>query len=211
MLIDGNEIKDILSKRGIQIRGAFHIGAHQCEEMEFYKLLGLEPKNVIWIDALENMVVENKFKGIPNVYQAVITDKDDEDITFNVSNNVQSSSIFEFGTHAKNHPHVNYTVSIPLKTLTIDSFFMRNGLGAKDYNFWNFDIQGAEYLALQGAKYSIQWPDAIYLEVNTEEVYKGCGLISQIDTFLGNYGFERVRTEITYANWGDALYIRSNK
>ena len=45
------------------------------------------------------------------------------------------------------------------------------------------------------------------LEVNQTEVYKGCGLISDIDTFLLQYNFKRVLTNITPYGWGDALYI----
>jgi hypothetical protein len=50
---------------------------------------------------------------------------------------------------------------------------------------------------------------AVFTEVNTEEVYKGCALISQIDDFLSPLGFERVET-VMWKNhpWGDALYIR---
>jgi glutamate synthase domain-containing protein 1 len=83
----------------------------------------------------------------------------------------------------------------------------RNNIDASKYNFWNMDIQGAELMALKGAPKSIQYAKAIYLEVNQTEVYKGCGLISDIDTFLLQYNFKRVLTNITPYGWGDALYI----
>ena len=197
-------------ENNILIFGSFHIGAHECEEIEFYNKLGLKLEDVVWIDAMTSKVNEATQRGIPNVYNAVITDKDDEEIIFNVSNNVQSSSVLEFGTHSHEHPWVVYVNKINLKSITIDTFFERNNIDASKYNFWNFDIQGAELMALKGAIQSIKYAKAIYLEVNEKELYKNCGLITEIDTFLYQYNFKRVLTHMTPHGWGDALYILDN-
>jgi FkbM family methyltransferase len=210
MLISFSEIINILISRNINIHGAFHIGAHDCEELGFYAGLGLQGKDLVWIDAMNSKVLESQNRGIENVYNAVVTDKDDDDVIFNVSNNVASSSVLEFGTHAQEHSDVVYVDKIPMKTITVDSFFERNHLDSSKYNFWNFDIQGAELMALKGARKSIQNADAIYLEVNAKELYKGCGLINEIDDYLKEFNFERVLTNLTCHGWGDALYIRKN-
>ena len=207
MLISFEEIYNILLSKKINITGSFHIGAHDCEEMGFYNRLGIKPQNIVWIDAIPLKVIQSKNRGIPNVYQAVITDKDDEDIVFNVSNNVKSSSVLEFGTHSQEYPRVVYIHKMNLKSITIDTFFERNQIDASKFNFWNFDIQGAEFMALKGATRSIQYAKAIYLEVNVKELYKNCGLITEIDTFLAQYKFKRVLTNITRYGWGDALYV----
>jgi FkbM family methyltransferase len=207
MLISFQEIFEILLSKNITINGCFHVGAHECEEMDFYNKLGVKNENVIWIDAIPSKVNEAKNRGINNIYNAVITDKDDEDITFNISNNVQSSSVLDFGTHAYEHPSVVYVDKIQLKSITIDSFFERNNIDASKYNFWNFDIQGAELMALKGAIQSIKYAKALYLEVNEKELYKNCGLITEIDAFLSEYNFTRVLTRFTQHGWGDALYI----
>jgi hypothetical protein len=208
MLIPANKVIEHLKSRNIKLKGALHIGAHDCEELNFYKQLGLSPEKVIWIDAIQRKVDEANARGIPNVFQAVVTDKDDEPVSFHVTNNVQSSSVLDFGSHATHHPHVHFIADIPLKTVTIDTFFLRNGLNVKDCEFWNFDIQGAEMLALQGARIALEFPKAIYLEVNTEEVYKGCAKLEEIDTFLKTHGFTRVETNMTEFGWGDAFYVR---
>lgn len=207
MLIPFTEINDMLTRHTIQCTGALHIGAHDCEELPFYSQLGVLARDVLWIDAIPSKVQEAKVRGIPNVYNAVITDTDDEDVVFNVSNNVQSSSILEFGTHAKEYPRVIYVDKLHLKSITIDSFFERNKLDPSKYTFWNFDIQGAELLALKGATKYLHYAKALYLEVNVKELYKGCGLIEEIDAFLSNYKFKRVITNMTKYGWGDALYI----
>ena len=79
------------------------------------------------------------------------------------------------------------------------------------YDFWNFDIQGAELMALKGASKYLPNAKVLYLEVNEKELYKGCVLIGEIDTFLSQYNFKRVITNITVHGWGDAVYIKSTQ
>jgi FkbM family methyltransferase len=208
MLITVEEINTILQKNNITINGSFHIGAHDCEELPFYHLLGIKNENMIWIDAIQEKVEQAKNKGIINVYNNVITDKDDEDIIFNISNNVQSSSILELKTHKIEHPNVFYVDKIQVKTITVDTFFERNNFDPSKYDFWNFDIQGAELLALHGATNSLKHAKVLYLEVNEKELYKNCGLISDIDIFLKTHHFTRVLTKMLQFGWGDAVYIK---
>ena len=78
MLINFTEIDTHLKSRNMKFDGAFHIGAHECEELEFYHSLGLKNENIVWIDAIPTKVNEATNKGIPNVHHAIITDKDDD-------------------------------------------------------------------------------------------------------------------------------------
>lgn len=210
MLISIEEIKQILLSNKISIKGSFHLGAHECEELHFYNELGLKSEDIVWIDAIPSKVDEAIYKGIPNVYNAVITDKNDVEVIFNISNNLQSSSVLEFGTHSQEHPNVVYVDKIKQTSITIDTFFKRNNIDASKYDFWNFDIQGAELMALKGATQSIKYAKAIYLEVNEKELYKNCALINDIDIFLSQYNFKRILTKMTVHGWGDALYILDN-
>jgi FkbM family methyltransferase len=207
MLISFEEIQRVFLSNNIKVNGALHIGAHECEELPFYHRMGISFNNIVWVDALPSKVNQAIHRGVPNVYNAVMTDKDDEDVEFHISNNGQSSSVLEFGTHLQEHPHVFYVDKINLKSITIDTFFERNQLDPSKYDFWNFDIQGAELMALKGSIQSIRHAKAIYLEVNEKELYKGCGLMTEIDDFLATYHFKRVITNITQYGWGDALYI----
>ena len=210
MLIDFNTIKTLIKDNNFDITGVLHIGAHECEEMGFYKnTLGVNPNDIIWIDAIEIKVNQSLNNGIPNVYHAVISDKDDEIVDFHISNNGQSSSMLELKTHLYQHPDVYYINTIKEKTVTIDTFFKRNGLSPEKYVFWNFDIQGAELLALKGASDAIKYAKVIYLEVNEDELYKNCARIQEIDSFLKNCGFKREHKVMWQnAGWGDAIYIR---
>lgn len=208
MIIPTEKFLSLLVKNKITINGIFHIGAHNCEELPFYKEI-CNPESIIWIDALEFKVNEQKAVGVNNIYCATISDKDDESVNFNVSNNYGSSSILQFGTHTVEHPHIHYIGYIPTKTITIDTFFEKNNLDPIKYNFWNIDIQGAEMLALKGATNALKNVNILYLEVNEKELYIGCPNIKDIDEYLSQLGFKRILTEMTIHGWGDAVYIKN--
>ena len=201
-------IFDILKKNNINITGAFHIGANKCEELVFYKQIGLKPEDVIWIDAIEESVINATNRGIPNVYNAIISDEDDVDVVFNIANNFESSSLLEMKTHLIEHPTIHFIKQIKGKSITVNSFFEKNNFkNVEKYNFWNFDIQGAELMALKGATNYIKYVKVINVEVNVKELYKDCALMGEIDNFLSKYGFKRVITNIGRNGWGDAVYI----
>jgi FkbM family methyltransferase len=208
MLISENEVIQTLKSNNIEIKGVLHIGAHECEESGFYTKLGINDDDIIWIEGNKLKVEQAKQRNIKNVYYGVISEKDSQIVEFNITNNGQSSSILQLGSHATHHPDVYFVEKQYHSTITIDSFYKRNNLNMAKYDFWNFDIQGAELKALKGAKLSIEYAKAIYLEVNTEEVYKECAIINEIDDYLEKYNFKRVITNITQYGWGDALYIK---
>ena len=192
------------------IRGIIHIGAHECEELNDYNnVLKIPIENIIWIDALEKKVNIVK-KEIPNarIYNACISDKDNEEVSFMITSNYQSSSILNFKEHLKEHPTVFETGRITLHTKTLNTFYEENRLNPKAYNLMNIDIQGAELKAFKGASKILPFIDYIYTEVNVKEMYEGCGLIHEIDTFLALYGFKRVQTVMETSGWGDAFYVR---
>ena len=209
MLVDGEIIKNLLNRYGIIIRGAIHIGAHECEEKGFYNnILGLNDSNIIWVDGNENKVNEMKSRGHQNVYNAVL-DEDEKDIIFNITNNTQASSILKLNHDEGFYRDINITSSVVCRTEKLSSFLKRIEKNAAEYNFWNLDIQGSELHVLRGSKELLENCDAIYTEVNLEHVYNGCGLIQDIDKLLEEYGFIRVETKWTDMKWGDALYLKS--
>lgn len=203
MLLDPQIVKSHVKN----VTGVLHIGAHNCEEMTFYTdVLGISSHHIYWVEAIPFKVQEAQNRQIPNVYQAIIGEYDEESVSFHVSNNIQSSSILELGTHATEHPHVWYVDSYQGVTTTIDTFFLQHTIDPSTINFWNLDIQGAELMALRGATQSLSYVDYLYLEVNEKELYKGCGRLEEMDKFLKDKGFERILTDMTPHGWGDALY-----
>lgn len=202
MLIDfGSIIQQYSSK---PVRGILHIGAHECEEDVSYRLNGVT--DIVWIEAIPSLYEKMKNKG-HNIHNYVVSDSV-HDVTLNIANNGQSSSILELGTHSYHYPNIKYVGEYSTTTNTIANIYNDLGLNQQQYNFWNLDIQGAELKALIGAGDILKNVDFIYTEINIEHVYKDCGTVDQVDKYLCQYGFTRTLTSMTDCGWGDALYVK---
>ena len=194
----------------LNINGILHIGAHECEELQDYNNIGITNNNIYWIEAMKNKVelIKNNKKDV-KIYNAVIDIEDNKEIVFNITNNGQSSSILEFGSHSVHHPHVKMIEKQVMKTSRMDSIIDKYNIPIHNINFVNLDIQGVELRALKSMEKYLNNIQYIYTEVNTEEVYKNCNLMSEIDEYLSNFGFTRVATKILEQyGWGDAFYVK---
>jgi hypothetical protein len=209
MIIPVDALKKYLLDNNLTIKGVLHIGAHDCEELPFYtKELLLDCNKIVWIDALEEKIINAKKNGIPNVFNEVITDKDNDVVMFNKSNNSGSSSILSFKLHTVAYPEIVINEMQKMITITIDTFFEKNHIDCKAINLWNLVIQGSELLALKGGAKSIEHVDVIISKIFLEELYSGCNLVNISDDFLRQYGFQRVLTQLTPYDWGEAVYVK---
>jgi FkbM family methyltransferase len=225
MLID---FRQLFPKYGIKPKGVLHVGANVGEEASVYLDLGVHRQ--IWIEANPEIfsILTQKVLSLPGQFDNnqlffcnfCIGDIDGEDVTFNISNNgSQSSSIFEFGTHSIAHPEVKYVSHIKMKTSRIDTVFNNlnqsknlrgyNSFDSSVFDFLNIDLQGAELKALRGMGDLLHQFKWAYLEVNKEELYKGCPMVEDLDLYLLGFGFRRSETRwCGNTGWGDALYIK---
>jgi FkbM family methyltransferase len=203
MLIDLLYLKD---KYKLNIYGILHIGAHQCEELIVYHKCGICPNDIIWIEGNPEISKYMKERGVPNMYNALVSDKE-ELVDFIVTNNGQSSSILELKEHKTEHPHVYEVARLKLKTTRIDDFLKNNNIDTK-FNFINLDIQGAELKALRSMETYLNKIDYIYTEINEKYLYEDCALVNEIDNYLSLFNFKRVETSMTSHGWGDAFYIK---
>lgn len=197
--------KNLVEQYKIKVSGILHVGAHECEELNDYK--GVE--HIYWVEGQETLVNKMKSKGISNLYHALIDEEDDKEVVFHISNNGQSSSILEFGTHSIHHPQVHYVSSHKQKTTRLDSLIEKNNIPIEKINFLNLDIQGVELRALKSMEKYLKHIHYIYTEVNIEEVYKNCDTLESIDKYLEPFGFKRCDARIyKQYGWGDAFYIK---
>lgn len=206
MLISMSDVVSILYSQGLVIKGILHVGAHRCEEKEEYERYGV--RDVIWIEANSQLVAEaRQLHPNINIIHAAVSDKE-EQLQLNIANNGQSSSLLDLATHQYHYPDIKYVGSESVRTQTLQSIFEQEKLDTRRYNFWNLDIQGVELQALKGAGNLLNAVDAIYTEVNVNELYKGCSRLPELDLYLKEYGFVRLNTTIVPAGWGDALYVK---
>lgn len=212
----------------INIKGIIHIGAHNAEEYEAYKEIGVDEQ--VWVEANPVLAegIKNRFIGDDRikVFNDAIYDTEKE-MEFKISNNGQSSSLLELGEHRRFFPSVVYVDRINLTSRRFDSLIEEESLDMSKYNFLNVDIQGADLNAIMSFNEYIKNMDFIYSEFNTVEVYEGCHLIGEMDEYLKTKGFTRTLTheyQMDGANetitpigagripghWGDALYVKTS-
>tara|TARA_Y100000389_G_C17245822_1_gene405526 strand:+ start:91 stop:729 length:639 start_codon:yes stop_codon:yes gene_type:complete len=211
ILIDFSQICNILYTYHINILGILHIGACDCDELDdyinYFKLL---PSNIIWIDANSQKVIDNKLKGIVNIYDYLITDKDDDIIKFNISNDSESSSILELKDHTIEYPNIYYLSHQIKKSITIDTFINKYSINVNKFNFLLLHIQGSELLALNGALKYLNYVKCIYIKIHYKELYYNNPSVNDLDLFLNNYCFYRVLIKFNNYGWGDAIYIKKD-
>ena len=183
----------------LNIKGVIHIGAHNCEEKAFYNSIGIN--DIFWIDANAKH---------DNIHNYLVSDSDGEEYTFNISNNTESSSIYDMKLHLIEYPYITYDNSIKIKSNTIDTIYTLNNIDKKIYNMWNICVQGAELKALQGGINNINNINVIFKKVYNKELYNNFYTAYDIDIFLLKYNFYRVITEYTINGWGVALYVKKN-
>ena len=155
-------LHELIQKYNIVLKGILHVGAHECEELNDYEKY-LNRNKILWVEALPYKVklCKNKFQNI-NIENAIVSDVV-ENVVFNVSNNGQSSSILEFGLHSHFHPDVQFVHSFEGTTSLLKNILPNYDI---EYNFLNFDIQGAELKALKGMENYLSQVDYLYSEVN---------------------------------------------
>lgn len=198
-------LRNLVTKYNIQFKGILHVGAHECEELNDYEVY-IQRNKILWVEALPDKVYKSK-QQYPDVLieNAIVSDVI-ENVRFNISNNGQSSSILEFGLHSHFHPQVHYIGYFDSETKLLKDILPKYDI---EYNFLNFDIQGAELKALKGMEEYLPKVDYLYTEVNSDYVYKECALITELDEYLLQFGLHRVETEWAgQCRWGDAFYIR---
>ena len=210
MLIPVHIFDAILETYNIEKKGVLHVGAHNCEELTTYNGIGIKSENIVWIDANPSKTINNIAGGILNCFTAVLDETAGEK-EFKITNNEQSSSLLDFGTHAETYSSIVVVETLKVVTETLLDFFTRTKLNPANYNIWNFDIQGSELHVFRGSPELLKYAELIYTEVNTAEVYKGCGQLDELDSFLKIHGFNRVKTVLTNDFWGDAIYVRTKK
>jgi FkbM family methyltransferase len=207
MLID---FHDAIRRHGFKVENVLHVGAYTAAEIGFYQPHGA--RHIHWVEANRGLCERLRKRLDPKlnlVTCAVVSDRDGDTVSFNITNNTQSSSILDLGEHSNLFPGIRYVDSETRTTTTIDKIMEKTNIDGR-VDFLSIDIQGAELLALKGAKETLDRTDALLLEINEVEMYKGCALVGEVDDYLSDYGIHRVETG-RYRDhpWGDALYIRT--
>jgi FkbM family methyltransferase len=200
---------DILkSKFGVNPTGILHVGAHLGEEGKLYVNTGWSCE-IIWVEGQKKLAdaLRGRLPARNKVIHAIVWDSNGTKLDFKVTNNSQSSSLYDFGTHKLDYPDILVTKIKKVTTSRLDSFIKYSD----KIDLLVLDIQGAELRAIIGLGEHIRRVKYIYSEVNKREVYIGCPNVKNLDNYLINFGFKRIATKwVIGAGWGDALWIKAD-
>jgi FkbM family methyltransferase len=197
--------------------GVIHVGANTGGERDLYKKHGLR---VVWVEPIPEVfqTLKANLAGYPaqRAFQALVTDLDNSEYPFHVSNRGgASSSILDLKLHRDIWPDVNYERTLVLTSTTLASLLEREKINAGDYDVLVMDTQGSELLVLRGADGILNQFKFIKTEVADFEAYAGCCQLRDIDRFLGERGF-RQRSVHTFAErseggrYYDVVYERKS-
>jgi hypothetical protein len=145
----------------------------------------------------------------------LVTDKDDCEYQFFISNNGGcSSSLFELKLHRKVWPDVSYSHAIILKGSSLGTILRKGNIDIDDYQALVLDTQGSELLVLQGAGELLNHLKYIKTEAADFESYKGCCQIKDLEVYLYGFGFKEVlresfRTVPDIGSYYDIVYQRN--
>lgn len=217
MLIDYSLCSKLIELiHGVKVNKIYHIGAHEGEEASIYAQNLVS--HVIWFEANISLVEKLKknidaYKMSQNIVPCALYDKNTS-IDFHITNNGQSSSLYQLHRHAKYYPNIVVNKTERIKTYRLDTLIDRDPkiLPWSDFQFLNIDTQGAELSILKGLGGYIDMDPlkGIYLEINSEPLYENIPLVGEIDDYLASHGFYRVLTKwYSDHGWGDGFYLKS--
>lgn len=205
--------KDPINQFLKDIRGVVHVGANFGQEKKLYKKYDL---NVIWVEPIPEVfdVLKENIKDFTNqqCFEALVTDVDDKEYQFHISNNNgKSSSIFDFKYHKDIWPNVSFSNTISIKSITLISLFQKEKINITDYNALILDTQGSELLVLRGSIKILDHFKYIKTEVADFESYEGCCQLDDIYVFMKEHGYkEYLRHKIVsrpgVGNYYDIVY-----
>lgn len=205
---------NLVHENRMDIRGIFHVGGYVGEESILYFRRGIN--NVIFFEPVPkhyNVLKRNTMYRVVN--KAVGSSKGKQKIHLSktdggfANGSGASSSLLKPKKHLEQYPHITFEDEIEVDVITLTDFVIENEINLYNFNMLNIDVQGYELEVLRGADSILDSIDYILTEVNRDELYEGCPMIEDLDSYLLRHNFSRVATNWEGGTWGDALYIRN--
>jgi FkbM family methyltransferase len=203
------DLRDLRLEFDLKFMGIIQVGSFVSKEFSKLKELGVS--DFIFVEANPNIIPElkNNVDESCIILNELISDVDNVEYDFYISNHLQSSSMLKFDKHSHYYPTMSDVVdTIKLKSITLDSLIKREDIDMKKFNTLMLDVQGAELMVINGFLKNINFIDYIYTEINFDTMYDGCTLESEFTDYMQSIGFYLLKYFNTGSGWGDALYVR---
>lgn len=198
-----------------------------CEAEDTIKMVKLFPKATIHcFEPLEKNIARaksnlKKYASTKHVVfnQAAVSNKVST-ATFYVSEGAPDDApkdpLWDYGnksssllapTNNEHHAWLKFQKKIQVPTVRLDEYLKSNTIQKVD--FIHMDVQGAELDVLKGLGKELNKVSAIWLEVESAELYKDQPLEKEIDEFMKGHGFTCVLSTVGKI-LGDKLYVQDS-
>ena len=146
-------------------KGIIHIGAHDLEEMGQYLSRGVS--KIVWVEGNPDLVSRNAHlvDGISQkLFHGLVYSEDGKEVEFNITNNLQSSSILKFGKHKEYHPHVDFVEYLDnieyIYTEVNSGEVYKNNDSIEDLDSF---LEGFGFTRVETEITPFEWGDAFYI------------------------------------------------
>jgi FkbM family methyltransferase len=119
----------------------------------------------------------------------------------------KSSSLLEPARTKEELPWLKFEESIQVETIRLDTFCKAHSIATVDLAY--IDVQGAELLVLTGAGDRLDRIGMIWMEVEAIELYEGQPLRDEVEHFMREHGFRRLKDTVGSIA-GDQLYVNGS-
>ena len=125
--------------------------------------------------------------------QGLVTDIDNKEYDFHISNNRGlSSSIYDLALHKDIWPDVSFVETLKLQSITLPALLAQNKIDHGLFDCLVMDTQGSELLVLLGSGNLINQFKYILTEVSDFQLYKDCCQLDEMSSYLSMHGFREV-------------------
>lgn len=202
--------RELIEKFNFNPKVICYIGANEGQEIS--DILSFFPNSLIYCFEPQKIpfdLLKKRYGNEQNIYLynfALGSENKIVNINTNNNNNSMSSSILEPHEHLNYHKNVTFegTEEVVMKKFC--------DLNIKNIDYLNIDVQGYEIEVLKGFE-NLEKVRYIKSEVNRKEMYKNCALVKDLDVYLKQFNFLRVKT-IWWKKiipWGDAFYLQQDQ
>lgn len=190
-------------KLSAQLQVLCVIGAHRFQEMRLLLRIFPRLRRIYLFEPLAEMQAVLQALAAQDarihVFAVAVSDRDGSASFHVTSNDGESSSLLDFGSHRELFPEVQVQQTREVQTRRLDTFLSERGLEPPDLLL--VDVQGAEHQVLSAMGHKLlDHVRLIYTEVSTERVYESAGLLSDVEALLAprfiNLGYAPLRPDV---------------
>jgi FkbM family methyltransferase len=197
---------------GTPVRSIIEAGAADGRDAERYATLFPQAR-VVAVEPVPDLYRQLAKRAAVTAVEAAVSDRQGTG-ALNIARWTDASSLLQARDTGQRYDAYNRpTHQIPVKVRTIDAIAAEHDIGSLD--ILKMDVQGAEMLALDGARNTLKNTRIVFTEVQFQPLYEGAALFSDLLPCLTSQGFRlhNLYGQIKDANgalaWGDALFVRA--